>query len=195
MLGRHVIRAATTMERKVEERRKLLYHLSRLSTLGLSRRTDSPRDLEDLVSLTNCSLPRGRRSNIDNVIIALPEPVHFFSFFLPRHGNDWSCRWLANIYLKTRIFPFVRSRCLFHAPLTRLLSANLALLSTVPSFPTLYSLLSSLSSENKSILPRIHPSGKHNNNSLYPERCFPELLYVIIYLLTISYKYQTRNIP
>lgn len=183
MLGRHVIRAATTMERKVEERRKLLYHLSRLSTLGLSRRTDSPRDLEDLVSLTNCSLPRGRRSNIDNVIIALPEPVHFFSFFLPRHGNDWSCRWLANIYLKTRIFPFVRSRCLFHAPLTRLLSANLALLSTVPSFPTLYSLLSSLSSENKSILPRIHPSGKHNNNSLYLERdVFPSIIryYILV---------------
>lgn len=100
-------------------------------------------DLEDLVSPTNCSLPRGRSSNIDNVIIALPEPVDFFTSSRKRLVMP-----LANIYLKTRIFSFLHGASF--TPLRHAYFGPTCYFQRVPSFPTLYS-PSFLSSENKSI--------------------------------------------
>lgn len=90
-------------ERKVEGEREKAPLSSQLSSRSLGGPPILPAfDLEDLVSPTNCSLPRGRSSNIDNVIIALPEPVDFFTSSRKRLVMP-----LANIYLKTRIFSFL----------------------------------------------------------------------------------------
>lgn len=163
-------------ERKVEGEREKAPLSSQLSRVALSVDGGPPIlpafDLEDLVSPTNCSLPRGRSSNIDNVIIALPEPVDFFTSSRKRLVMP-----LANIYLKTRIFSFLHGASF--TPLRHAYFGPTCYFQCVPSFPTLYS-PSFLSSENKSI-PKT--SGK----------------YLITYIEIIHYYYyiliKTRNIP
>lgn len=141
-------------ERKVEGEREKAPLSSQLSRVAFSVDGGPPIlpafDLEDLVSPTNCSLPRGRSSNIDNVIIALPEPVDFFTSSRKRLVMP-----LANIYLKTRIFSFLHGASF--TPLRHAYFGPTCYFQRVPSFPTLYS-PSFLSSENKSILKT---SGKY----------------------------------
>lgn len=141
-------------ERKVEGEREKAPLSSQLSRVAFSVDGGPPIlpafDLEDLVSPTNCSLPRGRSSNIDNVIIALPEPVDFFTSSRKRLVMP-----LANIYLKTRIFSFLHGASF--TPLRHAYFGPTCYFQCVPSFPTLYS-PSFLSSENK-LIPKT--SGKY----------------------------------